>query len=177
MNLHLKMRQFLVLTFILVTVISAANFALQTRGYLLLYRSLNELQFNLYDMSLRNDTVNGPNLSVQLNITNPVAYGGLHVADVDIQVYFVSKNYTLLHDYPITERFPLHASLSPQSSFIWPVIVRLIPSQFTSILSFKTAHNNTAIAPTYVVVIVSSLLLYRTGNIGQYSVQNNLTVT
>jgi hypothetical protein len=171
------MRQFLVLTFILGAVISAANFALQTRGYLLLYRSLNELQFNLYDMSLRNDTVNGPNLSVQLKITNPVAYSGLEVADVDIQVYFVSRNYTLLHDYPIIERFPLHANLGPQSSLIWPVIVRLIPSQFASISSFKTAHNNTAIAPTNVFVIVSSLLLYRTGNIGQYSLRDNLTVT
>ena len=177
MNLHFTFRRILVLSFIIIVMISATNIAVQARNYSMLYSSLSQLQFTLSDLSLRNDTVIGPNLSVQVDAKNPIDYAGLEASKMTFGTYFVSGNSSLFQQDPIAQFFTINQPLGAKSSTTWRITVRIVTSQADQISSFQNSHPGPIIAPTAGVVVVSSSFLDRTGNPPQYLIRQNLTLT
>lgn len=177
MKLHFTLRRVLVWAFIIIVVISATNIAVQARNYSMLYSSLSQLQFTLSNLSLKNDTVIGPNLSVQVDIKNPVDYAGLEASKITFGTYFVSDNSALFQQDPIAQFFTINQPLAAKSTTIWTITVRIVASQAGQISSFRSSHPAPIIAPTVIAVVISSSFLYRTGNPPQYLIRQNLTLT
>jgi len=177
MNLHFTFRRVLVWVFIIIVVISATNIVVQARNYTMLYSSLSQLQFTLSNLSLKNDPVIGPNLSVQVEEKNPIDYAGLEASKITFGTYFVSGNSSLFQQDPIAQFFTINQPLGAKSSTIWTITVRIVVSQADQISSFRSSHPGPIIAPTVSVIVVSSSFLDRTGNPPQYLIRQNLTLT
>jgi hypothetical protein len=177
MNLHFTFRQMLAWAFVIIVVISATNIAVEARSYSMLYSSLSQLQFTLSNLSLKNDTVIGPNISVQVDGYNPIDFAGLEASKITFGTYFVSGNSTLFQQDPIAQFFTINQPLGAKSSTIWTITVRIVASQADQISYFRNLHLGPIIAPTTSVVVVSSSFLDRTGNPPQYLIRQNLTLT
>ncbi len=177
MNLHFTFRRILVWAFMIIVLISATNIAVQARNYTMLYSSLSQLQFTLSDLSLKNDTIIGPNLSVQVEGKNPIDYAGLEASKMTFGTYFVSGSSSLFQEDPIAQFFTINQPLGAKSSTIWTITVRIVESQADQISGFRSLHPGPIIAPTVAVVLVSSSFLDRTGNPPQYLIRQNLTLT
>ena len=160
-----------------IVVISATNIVVQARNYSMLYSSLSQLHFTLSNLSLKNDAVIGPNLSVKVEGNNPIDYAGLEASKITFGTYFVSGDSTLFTQDPIAQFFTINQPLGARSSTIWTITVRIVASQADQISSFQNSHPGPIIAPTTSVVVVSSSFLDRTGNPQQYLIRQNLTLT
>ncbi|HZY93969.1 MAG TPA: hypothetical protein VFE98_03800 [Candidatus Bathyarchaeia archaeon] len=176
MNVHLN-PNWLVWGFVALTAVSAVNIGVQANSYLTLYSSIGRLQFALSGVFLRNDTFTGPNVSVQLNATNPTDYSGLQLSKVSFMTYFVAGNSTLFGSPPILNAMNVGKPLAAHSSLVWTIVTPIDARGAALISSFKNDHGGDVIAPTQVAVLVSSPFLDATGNQAEYRLVQNLTLT
>src|SRR5690349_14479444 len=177
MKLYFERRKLLVWAFVGMVFVSSINLVLVTNDYLLMYSSINQLQFKLTNMILQENGPGHATVLAQIRVDNPVNYGGLMLRNLDVSTYFESDNTTLFQKY-----HPLgtlaNQVLAPESSTIWNVTIPLTPQNATSLHSFYQAYGAGTIAVSFLSAEVTTLFLDQvTFNPALFQLQQNMTLT
>ncbi len=177
MKLYLNGRKLLVWAFIAIVAVSSINLISETRDYLLMYASVDELKFTLSSLALQENGPSGAVVIAQIWVDNPVEYGGLQVTVFDLSTFFFSGNSSLFQDRPLLGTL-LKQVLAPDRTTIWNLTIPLNPQNATSLISFYQAHDWKVTANASLSAEITTAFFNAvTGNPIPYQEHQNVTLT
>jgi hypothetical protein len=177
MKLYLDRRKLLVGAFIAMVAVSSVNLILEGRDYLLMYTSLDQLQFTLSSLVLQEGGSSGAVVMAQVRADNSVDYGGLKVTVFVLSTFFFSDNASLFQKRPLIMNL-FKQVLDADKATIWNLAITLNPQNATSLISFYHAHGGNVTGDVALSAEVTTAFFDAvTGNFVPYNEQQNVTLT
>jgi hypothetical protein len=178
MKLHINWRRAIAWSFVVLTAASAVNLVLEARAYFLFYSALDEVQFKVQAVSLRQLSTNTSRIVIQIIGTNPVDYSGLKVTLIIGTTYFASLNYTLFYNSPLQGNLQIYQTLPANGSTSWNMTIPVNSQANTALGTFYEAHRPNITAGVSLVVEMSTFLDKVLGLPTQLPpIQQNVTLT
>lgn len=166
-------QRLIIVSFIVLSLGSAAYLSVITLNYLNYYPALGTLAAHIDSVSV----VPGSNYSridTRITVSNPSGYTGIVLSEASTSMFFDNEsNATFLFtDFPVTGDQTIGVHLAPHSTIGQDVVTRLYPSDASSLMSFASQRNGIAANVTLTVLLTTFLA----SSVGQYSLIVNSLV-
>jgi hypothetical protein len=167
------------LSFLIVSLASAAYISSASIDYLQLYPALGQVDVQVQLVSFPSASVSGPfNITVQATTSNPSDYSGFQLANAMATIYFyaVSNNsITLFSGYnSVTGDQAIGHPLGPHATITTSIPVYLDKAQADQLTSFYESNNRAVMAR---VLLTAGLITFLNSVVGHYNVMSEQNVT
>lgn len=167
------------LSFLIMSLTSAAYISSASIDYLQLYPALGQVEAQVQVVSIPSGTMSVPfNITVRTTTSNPSDYSGFKLANSMVTIYFyaVSNNNITLFTggNSVTGDQAVGQPLGPHATITTSIPVLLDKSQSNQLASFYENNNRAVMAR---ILLTSGLITFLNSVVGHYNVMSEQNVT